>query len=104
MTRRWLAATALVMALAGCADEELAPAEIPVPATGAAEAPASAVPVIRAATHAAAPRAAKSKMPRWLADGRWCCRSRFSAAAASAKASTVSDLPGRPKGRASHSG
>jgi hypothetical protein len=63
MTRRWLAAATLVMALAGCADEELAPAEIPVPATGAAEASPSAIPAVRAATHVAAvPRATKTKM------------------------------------------
>lgn len=61
MTRRWLAAATLVMALAGCADEELAPAEIPVPATGAAE--SSAMPAVRAATHVVAvPRATRTQM------------------------------------------
>jgi hypothetical protein len=63
MTRRWLAAAALVTALAGCADDEIAPAEIPVPATGPAEASPSAIPAIRAATHAAAvPRATTTKI------------------------------------------
>ena len=62
MTTRWLAAAALAMALAGCADDEMAPAEIPVPATSAVEASPSTIPAIRAATQAAAvARATKTK-------------------------------------------
>jgi hypothetical protein len=62
MTRRWLAAAALVTALAGCADDEVAPAEIPWPATSAAAPSPSAIPAVRAAKHAAViPRATKAK-------------------------------------------
>jgi len=60
MTRRWPAAAALVLALAGCADDEAAPAEIPWPATSATS--SSAIPAVRAAKHAAAiPRATETR-------------------------------------------